>query len=173
LTANVESLNVGRSFKVALDIVEHFRSSLVADDPFDHLVARMERAFPDWDISHLGGHSFTVEGGFTNSAQAAAHVLELASALPTVSIRALGSRERWTTMARDGNHLAVVELSKSGRYNYRAYQLSSGVSAVRIVEDEGLSSRVRLGAPPWIQASPEVLEILRKTHVSLRGELQQ
>jgi len=172
LIANIESLNVGRSFKVGFDIVEHFRSALVADDPLDDLVTRMERAFPDWDIRHLGGHSFTVEGKISNPAQAAAHVIGLASELQTVSVRALGSRDRWTTMARHEDRLAVVELSKSGRRIYRAYQLSSGVSAVRIVEDEGLGSRVRLGAKPWIKPSPEVLEVLREAHVSLHGELQ-
>ena len=172
LSANIESLNVGRSFKVGFDIVEQFGSSLVANDSLQDLVDRIERALPDWNISALGGHSFTVEGTFSNPAQVAAQVIGLASDLPTVAVRALGSRERWSTMARHRDHLAVVELGKSGRLNYRAYQLSSGVSAVRIVEDEGLSSRVRLDSPPWIRASPEVLEVFREARVSLHGELE-
>lgn len=157
--ANTQTLRVGLEPPSDGEAVWDYLTCLLSGNPVESVQRDLERAFPDYEITHLHDEVFAVQGGFPNPVRAAADVLEQLDAPPVAAVVATNGTVT-ATLVRNGNRLTVVRDGQGPR-TYASFVIGPLTSITSLASGGETAQRHRLRRGPLQQCSPEAGQDLR------------
>lgn len=156
--ANTQSLRVGPETPTDSEAVWDYLTLLLSGNPVAALLRELERAFPDYEITHLHDDVFAVQGNFPNPVRASADVLDQLDASPVAAVVATNGSVT-ATLIRNGQRLTIVR-EGHGSTTYASYLMTPLTSIPGLASGGETAQRHRLKRGPLQQRSPEATEDL-------------
>lgn len=157
--ANTRSLRVGPEPPTESAAVWDYLTSLLSGNPAETVVRELERAFPNYEIAHVHGDVFEIQGTFPNPVRAAADVLDQLEGPQVAAVVATNSTLT-ATLIRNGQRLTIVRDGQGPR-TYASFLIAPLTSIPGLASGGETALRHRLRRGPLQQLSPEAAEDLQ------------
>lgn len=161
--ANTHSLRVGLEPPADAAAVWDHLNALLAGDHADAVLRDLERAFPDFKITHLHGDVFHVDGLFPNPVKAAADVLDQLDG-PAVAAVVATNGSLTATLIRNAGRFTIVREGLGPR-TYTSFRLGPLTSIPGLASGGETAQRYRVNRGPLQRLSDEAAEDLRAAHL--------
>lgn len=157
--ANTQSLRVGLEPPTDAAAVWDHLAAVLGENHADAVLRDLERAFPDFEITHVHGDVFRVDGVFPNPVKAGADILDQLDG-PTVAAVVATNGSVTATLIRNADRLTIVRAGPGPR-TYTSFRLGPLTSITGLASGGETAQRHRLNRGPLQRLSDEAAEDLR------------